>query len=637
MNRAILGILLVFVCLLPTSFLRARDSAPQVASAAETQGRLFDSLIERYGVHGDDEAGTDDDLKTRIAEVSKALPADDPERSARLDAFRCNTQVDGTDEALKQAESGLAGPSERHEPLVRMEFLMCKAGALFDKGDRSDYVAPLNEVLQLADSERYPRLRSGALQMLSFYESDLGHYAQALSILREVLAMDQQRGVTDVRIRTEVLIAGMYIELGFYERASEVLLSVEKDARSAGRPLTLAMVLENQGRADEQASLLDAALAKYREAAEQQRLLGANDHLASLMLHMARVHALAGRLDDARSARADVDRLLVISGVPEAMRARRGYIDALIALESGNAGRAAQLLPDVVQRLRADDQPRPLVEALALQARAYRELGQWRAALEAREEQVRQSGRLDQRMQREQAHALAAELALSQAAAEKQRLQLEADAQRLQLVATQQEQRLRLIAIVLLALLLCAVAGLLLLTHRRLRGARYDAMTDSLTGIASRRHLLEHLAHKLSDRRTSARPLSVLSIDIDHFKQINDRFGHATGDEVLLRVTRACRCALREADKLGRMGGEEFMAVLQRTSLAEAEHLANRLCEAVAALAFDDVASDLHATVSIGVAEAAADDGGADDLLLRVDAALYDAKRGGRNCVRVAT
>ncbi|MCC7248721.1 MAG: GGDEF domain-containing protein [Lysobacter sp.] len=355
-----------------------------------------------------------------------------------------------------------------------------------------------------------------------------------------------------------------------------------------------------------------------------------------MILRIAHVHVLAGRLDDAKSARDEAERMLLSNGLTGAMRARRGYLDALIALESGDAGRAAQLLPDVLQRLRNDDQPRPLIDALDVQARAYRALGQWRAALDAREEQIRLRSQLDQRMQREQARVLAAELALSRETADKLRLLRQTDAQRLQLQAAQREQRLRLIAIALLALLLAAMAGLLLLTRHRLRGARYDAMTDSLTGVVSRRYLLNHLARMLSDRRAAAYPLSVLAIDIDHFKQINDRFGHAVGDEVLRRVTEACRRALRETDEFGRMGGEEFMAVLRRTSLAHAEQLGKRLCEVVAALTMDDVAPDLRATISIGVAEAAANDEGADRLLLRADAALYDAKRSGRHCVRVA-
>ncbi len=633
MHRTPLLVLFAIACLLPTTHHAQDATAPatQTHSAA-----LFDTLAARYGVAGEDQVGDDAAYKARINELARALPPNDAVRSARLDAYRCITVVDGPDAALTRAEAGLAGRPAQREPLVRMEYLMCKAYALYDQGNRREYIVPVNEVLRLANAEGHPRLRSGALNLRSFHEFDQGRYAQALTTLHEQLGLDRTREAPNVALRAEIMIANTYIELGLNERAIVVLRAMERDVRAAGQPSPLGMVLERLGQAEEQAGRLDAALANYREAAALARLQGANDTHASLMLRIAHVHVLAGRLDEARSARDQAERLLLSNGLAGAMRPRRGYLDALIALESGDAGHAALLLPDVLERLRDDDQPRPLVDALDVQARAYRELGQWRAALDAREEQTRLRTQLDQRMQREQARVLAAELALSRETADKLRLLRQTDTQRLQLQAAQREQRLRLIAIVLLVLLLGALAGLLLLTRHRLRGARYDAMTDSLTGVASRRHLLDHLARMLSDRRAAAHPLSVLAIDIDHFKRINDQFGHAVGDEVLKRVTEACRHALRETDEFGRLGGEEFMAVLRRTSLTHAEHLGKRLCEVVEALTMDDVTPDLRVTISVGVAEAAVDDGGADNLLLRADAALYGAKHSGRNCVRVA-
>ncbi len=631
MDRTPLLVLFAIASLLPTT-LHAQDAtapATQTHSAA-----LFDTLAARYGVAGDDQVADTTAYKARIIELARALPPNDTVRSARLDAYRCITFLDGPDAALARAETGLAGQPAQREPLVRMEYLMCKAYALYNQGNRGEYFVAVNEVLRLADPERHPRLRSGALNLRSFHEIDQGRYAQALTTLHEQLGLDRKREAPNVALRAEIMIASTYIELGLNERAIVVLRAIERAARAADQSSPLGMALEGLGQAEQQAGRLDAALANYRDAAALERMRGAHDSHASLMLRIAHVHVLAGRLDEARSAREEAERLL--SGLPAAMRARRGYLDALIALESGDAGRAALLLPDVLQRLRDDDQPRPLVDALDVQARAYRALGQWRAALDAREEQTRLRTQLDQRMQREQARVLAAELALSRETADKLRLLRQTDAQRLQLQAAQREQRLRLIAIVLLMLLLGALAGLLLLTRHRLRGARYDAMTDSLTGVASRRHLLDHLARMLSDRRAAALPLSVLAIDIDHFKRINDQFGHAVGDEVLRRVTEACRHALRESDKFGRLGGEEFMAVLRRTSLVHAEQLGKRLCEAVAVMTMDDVAPGLRVTISVGVAEATADDGGADNLLLRADVALYEAKHSGRNCVRVA-
>lgn len=636
MDRTPLLILFVVACLLPTT-LRAQDAAATQARASATgQGLVFDALAERYGAGGDDQAADGDTLKARIAELERALPANDPVRSARIDAYRCITFLDGPDASLARAEAGLAGEPAQRESLVRMEYLMCKAYALYNQGDRTGFMIPVNDVLRQTNNERHPRLRSAALLSRSLHEGGQGRYAQQLITLRELLTLHRMREAPKAALRAEVMIAGTLVDLGLHERAIVVLRAIEKNARATGQPDILQMALAERGEVEQQAGHLDDALTSYRESATQARLQDAHDVHAALILRIAHVHALAGRLDEARSAREEAERSLFRAGSTEAMRARRGYIDALIALESGDAGRAALLLPDVLQRLRDDNQPRRLIDALDVQARAYRALGQWRAALDAREEQIRLRTELDQRMQREQARVLTAELALSQETAEKLRLLRQTDAQRLQLQAAQREQRLRLIAIVLLVLLLGAVAGLLVLTRHRLRGARHDAMTDSLTGVASRRHLLGHLARMLSDPRAAAHPLSVLVIDIDHFKRINDEFGHAVGDEVLRRVTAACRRALRETDEFGRLGGEEFMAVLRRTSLAHAEQLGKRLCEVVAALTMDDATPGLRATISVGAAEATANDGGADNLLLRADAALYEAKRSGRNCVRAA-
>lgn len=638
MNRTSFLVLFAIACLLPTT-LRARDAAApatRTPSAAADRGLVFDTLVDRYGAGGDDQVADDAGYKARIAELGRALPPNDPVRSARLDAYRCITFLDGPDASLAQAETGLVGKLAQREPLVRMEFLMCKAYALYNQGDRTRYIVPVNEVLRLAGGERHPRLRSAALLMRSFHEGGQGRYAQELTTLREALALDRMRGAPKAALRTEVTIAHTLIDLGLHERAIVVLRAIEKNARATNQSDSVQMALGLLGQIEQQAGHFNAALANYREAAALARQQNAYDVHASLMLRIAHIHVLTGHLDNARSARLEAERLLFRSGLMGAMRARRGYLDALIALESGDAGRAARLLPDVLQRLRDDDQPRLLIDALDVQARVYRLHGQWRAALDAREEQIRLRARLDQRMQREQARVLAAELALSRETAEKLRLLQQANAQRLKLEAAQREQRKRLVVIVIMALLLGAMAGLLLLTRRRLRGARNDARIDSLTGVITRRYLMDHLARMLSDRRADAHPLSVLAIDVDHFKQINDRFGHAAGDQVLRRVTEACRHALRETDEFGRLGGEEFMGVLRRTSLAQAEQLGMRLCEAVAALAMDDIAPGLRATISVGVAEAAVNDGGADSLLLRADAALYEAKHSGRNCVRVA-
>ena len=123
-------------------------------------------------------------------------------------------------------------------------------------------------------------------------------------------------------------------------------------------------------------------------------------------------------------------------------------------------------------------------------------------------------------------------------------------------------------------------------------------------------------------------------VDIDHFKQVNDRLGHAAGDHTLRTVAQHLRQHLRTTDVVARWGGEEFLVLLPATSRAEACHLADKLCESVRRLPIPWGGEDLSCTVSIGVAQWRPAGDTADALLARADQALYCAKHEGRNQVR---
>ncbi len=161
------------------------------------------------------------------------------------------------------------------------------------------------------------------------------------------------------------------------------------------------------------------------------------------------------------------------------------------------------------------------------------------------------------------------------------------------------------------------------------------ATTDVLTGLANRRHFLERAEHEFERSRRYFDPITALMFDVDHFKQVNDSFGHAAGDAVLAQMAEVCVAALRKIDLIGRYGGEEFAAVLPQTGLEDARKAANRLAQAVGERAFMFNGQEVRVTVSVGVAEML----GAGDtlarLLDRADQAMYRAKQAGRNQVMV--
>jgi two-component system, cell cycle response regulator len=160
----------------------------------------------------------------------------------------------------------------------------------------------------------------------------------------------------------------------------------------------------------------------------------------------------------------------------------------------------------------------------------------------------------------------------------------------------------------------------------------HQATHDPLTGILNRQAILSHLHRELSRASRQGDMLAIGMCDIDHFKEINDTYGHQTGDDVLCGFTRILIEGLREFDLVGRIGGEEFLVIAPMSAGAEGESLYERLCNKVAESSIMTRSGELSITVSIGVVWATAG-GTMDEILEVVDSALYQAKDQGRNRV----
>lgn len=160
---------------------------------------------------------------------------------------------------------------------------------------------------------------------------------------------------------------------------------------------------------------------------------------------------------------------------------------------------------------------------------------------------------------------------------------------------------------------------------------KYIANTDSLTQIKNRYSFLNSFNDELKRHKNQQKEFSLLMFDIDHFKRINDTYGHNIGDIVLMEITEVVKGCLRTEDIFGRVGGEEFMIILPQTSLQEAQEIAQRVRKAVDENSFSVVE---HATVSLGVVTSLGNEEGS-EMFKRVDVALYEAKTQGRNRVCV--
>jgi len=162
------------------------------------------------------------------------------------------------------------------------------------------------------------------------------------------------------------------------------------------------------------------------------------------------------------------------------------------------------------------------------------------------------------------------------------------------------------------------------------------ATHDALTGATNRGGFYEHASREISRIRQQGMHLSVILFDLDHFKEINDTWGHAVGDEVLQAVVKITDHHSRARDRVARIGGEEFALLLPDVDLQTAAAIAHRLCDSIATTPLPTKRAILNITASFSVASLALEDSTIDDLLIRADATLYEAKHAGRNRVLLA-
>ena len=314
--------------------------------------------------------------------------------------------------------------------------------------------------------------------------------------------------------------------------------------------------------------------------------------------------------------------------------------DEMLLMLTGQAlarqGQHAQALARYAQALsliQQDGNERYLAMLYKAQAASREALGQSAEALADYKRYNDLQMKLHGKMRLEQSRMLEYEYEIRRRDFENRQLRAETVAKQQEVAALETVRRWQWLAIVLGALL-AALLGLLAWRQwNKSRRLRDLTLLDPLTGTANRPGIEREAARALDASVRDGTPLSLLMLDLDHFKAINDRYGHAAGDKVLRATAATWQAQLRGRDPLGRVGGEEFVVVCPDTTLEQALLVAGRLREATLALRFDDIDPALRVSVSIGAAQARKPGDSCDALLDRADTALYRAKQQGRDRV----
>ena len=507
------------------------------------------------------------------------------------------------------------------------------ARALIDRGTALEKAGRIEEATRdytaattLAERTGDRVLLGDALQSLGYMQYYRGDTNAALANLRRAYDLAIAAGNAKAQRESLAVIAHIYADdrVRQYDRAIEYYRQVLPQFEAAKADDEVADTLFNIGSTYDRKNDLTAALDWYRRALAAEEKLGRKGEAAFVKRSTAVTLGKLGRLEEALlllddalrtfTAEKQTDGAMQVRQSRGIIRRRLGRIDAAIEdLETSRGWFEAQKSSRFLQKTN---------EELAL---AYSAAGRYRDAYDARTRDAALQRELAEKLREEHTSRLRVQFDAEKKEHENRALIREN-------AAAARIRRLQTIILILGAAIILVLGYLASRLMRDARRMRVMAMTDELTRLPNRRHILTLAEEQLQHARISREPLSVVAFDIDHFKRVNDTSGHAVGDVVLQRVAHACRAALRPGDRVGRTGGEEFLVVLAATTERDAIAVAERLRTAVEAIDCGDIAPALGVTISLGVAQW---DGHAtlERLIAAADEVLYRAKREGRNRV----
>jgi diguanylate cyclase (GGDEF)-like protein len=533
-------------------------------------------------------AGAMDSSATTLMQVDALLPrlidAGDAALQARALALRVrmldflNRGAEAlADSAVAFERAGAAGAME-----LQVEVLVNRAGILSNRADFGAAYAALEQAQRLAREIGSERAEGNVAYYAGWLASAVGDRPRTIEMFQRALVAyrndDDPSSVADT-------LVGLGISLIRDRRAAEALVPLEEALRLFGD------LGDERGAAVAQAPRA-VALASVGRGSEA--LVASGEEMLFGLVFRAQAANLLGRPQIALAA---LDEARAHAEATENALARIAFLrESAVALAAvGRFQEAHAALADLVRRSDAHNEQR-----------LSRQLAAQRGQLES------------QRLERDN-----------------ELLRREAAANRQTMAALERAAQLRMVLVVLAGAIVAVMLYGLWWQRRVNRRIAALAATDVLTGTLNRRRISEVGRVAFAAHRASKVALSVALLDLDHFKAINDQHGHATGDAVLRAVADALAAQLRDTDRLGRYGGEEFAVILPQADVREAAAIVERLRAAVAGLSLTHLGVPERLTLSAGVAGARANDADFDAIVNRADVALYRAKSGGRNRVQV--
>jgi diguanylate cyclase (GGDEF)-like protein len=559
---------------------------------------------------------------------------------------------------------------------VRAHWQFAYGSAQDSLGNLSVAEHAYRDAISLAEQAEDTKQEADAAYALALLLNQTERYPEAAEVASKYLLVARQAGDLRNASMLQQQLGRMFAGLGDEENALGQMKEALKTAEASGSEETLSFAEYNLGIASSEAGQYELAERFLQKSLEYDR--AHNAPAQNIIIDLVRLgQAIGGRGDvDGAQRRLEeaialahpsgfayeealattaLSRLLLQgSRFADAVSASERALDLLSSGLMGNTGSTrADALAAHARALAATGDHRAAAEEFEEAMRVYEgkgkldevaesrsgladaqaAMGDVRAAFESSRRAVIETKQANEQSRKRSRDALRIAYSVEREAAENERLKSQIASQEAKLEEQVRRARWQRVAVSSLAVLL-AVTLLVYFWQRRMRRELMSlATTDALTNVANRRAILAYGSEQMGESLEHNLPLSIVAMDIDHFKTINDRFGHDAGDRVLLKVSSLLRAGIRKRDMIGRLGGEEFLIILPGYDAEDAAAIADRLRDTLSKTDMSDVAPGLRVTSSFGVASLVDCNDDFSELLRHADRRLYRAKDVGRNKV----
>jgi diguanylate cyclase (GGDEF)-like protein len=523
-----------------------------------------------------------------------ATLASDPVHLDLLSAYAVNVyDAAGLDTALHSIEGARAGLSAGS---LADTCLLITLGEVQFRQDRHDLaISSLTQAYRASTAPEFAAPRIIAAAALSTVMRGMGDYTQALALNQEVIDWDTRRGAT---------------------------LSLSVDRFLRGKILNLM-------------GQYTAAIGEFTEARKLSVQVNDTQGVAFADLWNCTARIELGQLDLAASECGSALRTFAAAHSADQVKEALTLL-ARIDLAQGHPERALGELDRVLDKDGTDLLPSHVASIYQSRARANAALHNYRDAYADLTEYVRRYAAANDAERAQAAAAMRARFETDREIARNTLLNHELGVSREQSQRQARELRWNAIAVISGVLVIALLIYFLVVNRRYRQQLVKLASQDALTGLPNRRRTAELATAALAEARATGNPLTIAIIDMDHFKIINDRCGHATGDFVLKEFARVGREALRDLDVLGRWGGEEFLLIMPGATLEFGLASLERMRTMVFGIHLPASGAGLRVSLSAGLATSQRHGRSLDEMIARADSALYAAKNDGRDLVRVA-